>query len=507
MNSLFPNNPNNLSQSITILVVDDEIRVAELVAEYIKDCGYNVITCFNGTEALKIIEQHAVDLVVLDVVMPDIDGFVVAKKMKAFFGKDNFVPIIMLTALTGAEDRITGLENADDFISKPFAHKELLARINSLLRIRGLQNELLLSKKQYQFLYDNAPYMYVSIDDNKNITDCNALFCTNNGVLKGQVLGMSIVPFFKPEDHSVFDSFIAALHAKTKIVESPVLTMAPLNGPAEGLYVALTAVQMEGSAAHHDVVLVMQDISQNVKLEQEQRNARIQMYRSARLASVGTLASGVAHELNNPLTAILGFSNALIGRVSENTEVNKEELSQYLSIINSETLRCRDIIENLSKFAREREVNIRDFALRECVDGALKLITPKAVKKNIIITSTIPASLIARADPYKLEQVIIHVITNCLDFCTKGHVVSISVNCDAQNIRLIIEDDGPGIPADVVTKVFDPFFTTKEVGLGAGLGLAISHHIMEECNGTIDIASEVGKGATVTLEIPHAGQE
>jgi signal transduction histidine kinase len=72
---------------------------------------------------------------------------------------------------------------------------------------------------------------------------------------------------------------------------------------------------------------------------------------------------------------------------------------------------------------------------------------------------------------------------------------------------LIIEDDGPGIPADVVPKVFDPFFTTKEVGLGAGLGLAISHHIMEECNGTIDIASEVGKGATVTLEIPHAGQE
>ena len=182
MNSLIPNSP---AKANTILVVDDEIRVAELVAAYIKACGYTVITCFSGTEALNIIERRVVDLVVLDVVMPDIDGFSVAKKMKSFFGKDNFVPIIMLTALSGTEDRVTGLQYADDIISKPFFHEELTARINSLLRIRGLQNELLLSKSRYQFLYDNAPYMYVSIDDKKNITDCNALFCTNNGIGKG----------------------------------------------------------------------------------------------------------------------------------------------------------------------------------------------------------------------------------------------------------------------------------------------------------------------------------
>jgi two-component system NtrC family sensor kinase len=193
--------------------------------------------------------------------------------------------------------------------------------------------------------------------------------------------------------------------------------------------------------------------------------------------------------------------------VSEAEEIDKEELSQYLSIINSETLRCRDIIENLSKFAREREVHIQDFPLRECVDGALKLITSKAAKKNIVISSNVSPTIIARADFHKLEQVIIHVITNCLDFCPRGCTVSISVKSDAQNIRLIIEDDGPGIPADVVPKVFDPFFTTKEVGQGAGLGLAISHHIMEECNGAMDIASDAGMGTTVTLEIPRDGQE
>ena len=113
-----------------------------------------------------------------------------------------------------------------------------------------------------------------------------------------------------------------------------------------------------------------------------------------------------------------------------------------------------------------------------------------------------PESLAARADLHKLEQIIIHVITNSLDFCGQGSAVSVSVENDDQNIRLTIADNGTGIPADIVPKVFDPFFTTKDVGQGVGLGLAISHHIMEECNGTIDIASEVGKGTTVTLEIP-----
>jgi two-component system NtrC family sensor kinase len=495
----------NSDHSITVLIVDDDRHVAELVGEYVRDAGYCAILRFGGIPALKAIEEHLVDLVVLDVVMPDLEGFTVAKMMKSYFGKDNFVPIIMLTALSGTQDRITGLEHADDIISKPFAPKELLARINALLRTRNLQHELLDSKSQYQFLYDNAPYMYVSIDDEETIIDCNSQFCAINGLAKPELLGRNIRSFFSPESRSVFETFIGALHANLKKLESPVLTMKPLcGGPSEGLFVVLSAVQTGGVGGASNVVIVMQDISLNVKLEREQRNARIQMYRSARLASIGTLASGVAHELNNPLTAILGFSNALIGRIKGSAALDVDELSQYLSIINTETLRCRDIIENLSKFAREREVFIHDFPLKECVDGALKLITSKAARKNITILSKVPPSIVARADHHKLEQVIIYVMTNCLDFCGDGCSVDLSATDDAQTVKLSIADNGPGIAAQVMSNVFDPFFTTKEVGQGAGLGLAISHHIMEECNGAIDVASEPGKGVVVTLEIPKA---
>jgi PAS domain S-box len=197
-----------------------------------------------------------------------------------------------------------------------------------LARISALEHELLLSKRQYQFLYDNAPYMYVSIDDARNITDCNAFFCRTNGLTKQQIVGTNIVSLFKREDRSVFEAFLGTLQAQSKAFDSPVLTMAPLDGSSKPIHVALSAAPESNPLQKRDLVLIMQDISRSVKLEQEQRNARMQMYLSARLASIGTLASGVAHELNNPLTAILGFSNALLGRMKENTGINKEELSQ-----------------------------------------------------------------------------------------------------------------------------------------------------------------------------------
>jgi len=252
--------------------------------------------------------------------------------------------------------------------------------------------------------------------------------------------------------------------------------------------------------------VAMQDVTQNVKLEQEQKFARSQLYRSARLASIGTFASGVAHELNNPLTAILGFSGAILERIKKEEDLDKEELGQYMSIINAETLRCRDTVENLSRFAREGDVQIRNFTLAECVGGALRLVKAAAAKKQVALVEAIAAGTRVRADLQKLQQAVVYILTNSLDFCGSGNSVSISCENEGRFVRLKIADNGPGIPADVLPKVFDPFFTTKQVGQGMGLGLAMSHVIMEECNGAIDVTSEPGNGTTVTLDIPSAGE-
>lgn len=370
-----------------VLVVDDDGVAAKYIAEVLGRAGLGVSICTDSAAALTFIRKQAVDLVVLDVRMPDMNGFEIARRMKRTFGKSEFVPIVFLTALSGQDEKITGLSLADDFITKPFNADELVARIRVLLRIRSLQQELLVSKNRY---------------------------------------------------------------------------------------------------------------------EQEQQAARTQMYRSARLASIGTFASGVAHELNNPLTAILGFSGAVLERLKKNESMDKEELEQYISIINSEAVRCRDTVENLSRFAREGEVQIRDFSLAECIAGALLLVKSAAARKQVAIASSVPPLFLVRADLQKLQQAVVYILTNALDFCPSGSAVTITAETDGRFVRLRVTDNGPGIPADVLPKVFDPFFTTKQVGQGTGLGLAMSHVIMEECSGAIDVTSEAGKGTTVILEIPGA---
>jgi two-component system, NtrC family, sensor kinase len=149
-------------------------------------------------------------------------------------------------------------------------------------------------------------------------------------------------------------------------------------------------------------------------------------------------------------------------------------------------------------------VQIREFMLGECVNGACRLVRSRAAKKHIEIAAIIPAALRVKADIQKLQQAVVYVLTNSLDFCVEGSKVSVTADSGKGFVRLIIIDNGPGIPAAVLPKVFDPFFTTKQVGQGMGLGLAMSHVIMEECNGAIDVSSEAGKGTTVILEVPSA---
>ena len=491
------------NKAVTILVVDDDSRVNFIISEFLETFHYNVISCICGYDALKVIEERAIDLVLLDIVMPDIDGFSVAKKMKAFFGKDNFVPIILVTGLTDMDEKIAGLEYADDIVSKPCSHKELLARIKVMLRIRSLQRELVTSRKQYHFLYENVPSMYVSIDDKRMITNCNERFRVKNGVLKQEIIGGNIKDFFLKEDRNALDKFIESIRLRLSVKNDPVLVLTPVNSSLPHIFVSLSGVYMgDETGLGYSVEIVMQDVTNNIKIQQEQRDARKQLYLSARLASIGTLAAGVAHELNNPLTAILGFSSALLNRTGDNADIDKDELKQYLSIINSQTLRCSDIIENLSKFACEAETKIENFRICDSVNNVIRFIGSKVNKKNIKIAVNVPENIIAVADSRKFEQTLIYILTNSIEFCNEGSLVTIAAESASNMVKLSVEDNGPGIASDIVPKVFDPFFTTKNVGEGAGLGLAICHHMMEECNGNIDIESEKGRGTKVTLELP-----
>jgi two-component system, NtrC family, sensor kinase len=489
----------------TILFVDNNAVTTHQVDELLSGEGYSVVTCDTGHAALEVLRTNRPDLAIIETMLPDIEGCTIARQIRELVGPDEFLPIILLSALSGETDKSIGLACADDFVTKPFSDTELLARIRVLLRIQRLQREFGESTRRYQFLYENAPHSYISIDRTFRISDCNAAFCSVVGQPKQSVIGRAITDFFLPSDLQAVEQFLGSRTVQTVPGTEPVFDIAVTDKPGHYRSVSLSAAHIGRNEPGVWTVIAMQDVTARSKLEEEQKLARRQLYRSAHLASIGTLASGVAHEINNPLTAILGFSSSLLVRMQRHVEIPPSELLEYLSVINAEAIRCRDIVENLSKFAQERDSQIRDIALHESIDAAVRLIQSRANKRNITITSAVADDVLVRADQGKLTQVFVNLLANSLDFCEDGSSVVIAAapsSARSGYIRVTVADNGPGIRPEVVSKVFDPFFTTKPVGKGTGLGLSLCHRIMDEFNGSIDIVSETGKGTTVMLELP-----
>lgn len=488
----------------TILIADDNEQTSLLLQTLLSEEGYNFVTADTGQKAVKVITSQRIDLVLLDIVMPDVNGFTVASQMKAL-SRENFIPIIMVTALCGEDDKITGLAYADDYITKPFSGVELIARIKSLLRIRHLHEELAQSKSRFEALYENFPHLYVSIDSEKKITDCNRFFTTAFKVSKQEIVGKSFFDCILQEDHIDLDHFLNELESPGSVRHR--VFRLNVSCRKEPTFATLKAVYIgdKGPGALW-AVIAMEDITEQLKMQEEQKIARQQLYRSARLASIGTLASGVAHEINNPLTAILGFSSAILDRLSNNENMEHSELEQYLQIINNEALRCRNIVENLSRFARESgDCQVRQVQLSECIKDAIKLVNAKLVKARIDVETTVSESVFIAANANKIEQVFVNILTNCIDFCGENcqvKIYTVPSRDDARFCAVHVEDNGPGIETEILSNVFDPFFTTKEVGCGAGMGLFICYQIIEEHFGSIDILSEQGKGTTVVLELP-----
>lgn len=242
-----------------------------------------------------------------------------------------------------------------------------------------------------------------------------------------------------------------------------------------------------------------------------QRRLEHQLLRSEKLASLGTLVAGIAHEINNPLGIIAGYSEALLDRAKDK-ELGSikafEDFPDYLKTINNEIFRCKDILKSLLSFAQPSSGTFRQIDINELIKEVILLVNYRAKRLNhkirFNLNRDIPKIF---ADPGSLRQLFMNIIMNSMYFTPEGGYIDITSGLDVtpmddRVIRVSISDSGSGIPADTIGKIFDPFFTTKPVGEGTGLGLAICHKIIESHSGTIDAESEPGKGTTFTITIP-----
>ena len=240
-------------------------------------------------------------------------------------------------------------------------------------------------------------------------------------------------------------------------------------------------------------VTVTRDISQRKRMQER-------LIITDRLASVGELASGIAHELNNPLTSVLGFSQLLRDRELP------EDIKHDLEVISNEAQRASSVVKNLLTFARKHPPAKQMANVNDIIGKVLQLRAYEQRVNNITIDPHLQTDLPeVMADEFQLQQVFINIVINAEFFMIEMHnrgTMTITTQQTNGHVRISFADDGPGIAKESLGHLFDPFFTTKEVGKGTGLGLSICHGIITEHGGRIYAESEPGKGATFIIELP-----
>jgi two-component system NtrC family sensor kinase len=227
-----------------------------------------------------------------------------------------------------------------------------------------------------------------------------------------------------------------------------------------------------------------------------------QLVQSEKLSAVGEFVAGVAHELNNPLAAVTGFAE-LLRESNIHTEYRRQ-----LDLIFKAAQRCQKIVQSLLSFARRHPVERKPVSANELVEAVLEIVAYPLRTSNVEVATNLDPNLpMVMADGHQIQQVLLNIINNArqaIEAHKSGGKIVISTTVIGSNVRVTIQDNGPGIAPENLRRIFDPFFTTKEVGKGTGLGLSLCYGIVKEHGGDIRVESSPGKGARFFVELPLA---
>jgi two-component system NtrC family sensor kinase len=234
----------------------------------------------------------------------------------------------------------------------------------------------------------------------------------------------------------------------------------------------------------------------------ELSEAHEQLVRTEKLSSLGKLSASIAHEINNPLAGILTFAKLVSRTLAEGPpdEARRAALQRNLALIERETQRCSTIVKNLLDFARERPMQPRSLDPRAPLDEALSLVENQLKTHGIAIERDLAAVPEVLADFGQLRQAFVNIAFNACEAMGDSGRLRVATRTAGEAVEVLIEDTGPGIPPDRLSKIFDPFFTTKEKG--TGLGLSVVYGIVERHGGSIAVDSEVGRGTAFTIRLP-----
>lgn len=477
-----------------ILIIEDEPDISDYLFETLELSGYAVRQAFDGIEGLEKAKEFRPNLVLLDIMMPKLDGLEVCRRIRA--DQDlRSTRVIFITAKGSLDEKLEGFQaGANDFIVKPFSSSELLARIEAHLRIDTLTRDLELSEKRYRQLIENSPDGILLFSDELKLLFVNSRFKSltpTSGIdlTEGQTLAeLSSQSALFTE----VEKLISKVHDTGLIVTRIIAT----NFPRSHLSVLeIRGIPTEVPGSRRPLIqVVLRDVT-------EKHNMDKLLARTEKINSLGILTAGIAHEINNPLT---GISNAI--QILRRDTIDTTKKNELFELVLTNIGRITRIIDDLRVFSRQERAEADTFELSSVIEETLKLIryqnSHEKVRFEFLHENE---NLIVEGSKGQFQQLLVNLFINAVQAIDNDGKISISLEKSPGNplIALIkIVDNGCGIPESQLDQIFDPFFTTKRDWHGTGLGLAVSHRIVQLFKGSITITSKEGHGTTVTLLIP-----
>lgn len=373
-------------------------------------------------------------------------------------------------------------------------YQELQQKVEQL---KGSNLELEKKRKEIQALLDGITDLMVVLSEDLRIQRVNHVF--NDWFPGLDPIGRHCHEIFRGNNGCCEDCPALRALDRDEIIKD--LRIYKVNGDFKHFEIIASPLKTSPSG-ERQVLLFKRDVTR-------EKEFQAQFYQAEKMATVGALAAGVAHEINNPLTAILGFAEGLKRRNTRLQGKIDEELygdfTEYTETIIKECLRCRDIVRTLLTFSRPTASSLGHVDLNQCVRDTLFILKHHFKEQhNLTVTTELQDDLPAiLGDESQLKQVIINLLTNALDATSDGGTILIKTLADTNSgIELMIEDSGCGIPLELQDKLFEPFFTTKPVGKGIGIGLSTCYTIVKNHHGEINVTSAVGKGSAFRVSLP-----
>ncbi|MEW6671206.1 MAG: ATP-binding protein [Thermodesulfobacteriota bacterium] len=369
---------------------------------------------------------------------------------------------------------------------------------------RMLEEKLEESERKYHEIFNNMPNPAFVLDGHKlQILDCNQRVKNIYGFSREELIQTSFLDLFKDKE----------MGANTlKIRNSSVLHQAThLRKTGETIYVDIwiSPLIYEGQLVF---LVTTSDITQRLETEQ-------QLIQAGKMATLGEMATGVAHELNQPLSVIKTASSFCIKKIQKNEEIADKTLFTMLNKIDGNVDRATKIITHMRQFARKTDMNLVKVQINDILQRAFEIFSQQLKLRGIEVAWHLAPDLpLVTGDPDRLEQVFINLILNAREAMEEKSAsmaaesiekrITLKTAANGEKVTAEVCDTGIGIPKAVADKIFEPFFTTKEVGKGTGLGLSISYGIVKDCGGTIRVKSESGQGACfiITFPLPNKAQ-